>query len=273
MNKWFANKNVIVTGASSGFGKLLAEKLVKIYGCKVLGTGRSREKLESLKNTLGDDFSFLAFDAGDENEWIKAAEYLENGDFKPDILINNAGILPPFKRFMKTAEGEAERVFKTNFFASVYSVRHVLPLIKAHSKTPTVINVSSSACLAEVAGTAAYSASKSALASFTKILALENEDVYVALVCPGFSDTAIFRSQKSADEKTTVLIKKFCSDPDKITDAMLKKIAKKRKKIVLGGDAKAMGFFGRLFPSLTNKAIRSVLEKSKLELFSDVFDR
>lgn len=272
MKKWFANKNVIVTGASSGFGKLLSEKLVRIYGCKVLGTGRSREKLENLKNSLGENFSFLAFDAGDESEWLKAADYLENGDFKPDILINNAGILPPFKSFMKTPEGEAERVFKTNFFASVYSVRHILPIIKAHSETPALINVSSSACLAEVVGTAAYSASKSALASFTKILALENENVYVALVCPGFSDTAIFRSQKSADEKTANLIKKFCSDPDKITNALLKKVAQKRRKIVLGADAKTMEFFGRLFPWLTNKAIRSVLKKSKLDLFSEVFD-
>ena len=271
MKKWIYEKNVLITGASSGFGKLIAEKLIKRYNCTVIGTGRNKEKLEKVKGETGEKFIYFAFDAGVESEWQNLAETLKSRNIYPDVLINNAGILPPFKAFSKTEQGEAERVFNTNFFASVYSIRHILPLIKERSATPAVINVSSSACLAQVIGTSLYSASKSALASFTKILALENKNVYVALVCPGFSDTAIFRSQKQTDEKSASMIKKFCSDPDKITDKLLKKILHKRKKIVLGADAKAMGFFGKLFPNFTDKAIAKVLYKSKLEIFSDVF--
>jgi len=271
MKKWLYDKTVVITGASSGFGKLLTEKLIGKYRCKVIGTGRNIEKLQNLKEKFGENFHYFSFDAGDETEWIKFSANLRKNAVFPDILINNAGVLPPFAKFQKVPQDEAERVFRTNFFAAVYSVRHVLPVIKERSDFPTVINVSSSAIFAQVIGTSIYSASKSALASFTKIIALENKEVYVALVCPGFSDTAIFRSQKQTDEKSSGLIKKFCSDPDKITDKLIKKIAKRRKRIVLGADAKAMQFFGKIFPQLTDKAISAVLKKSNLDIFSDVF--
>lgn len=271
MKNWLKNKTIVITGASSGFGKLLAEKAVKRYYCTVIGIGRNKEKLERVKNELGDKFIYFAFDVGVEKEWIDFAQKLAIIDLYPDILINNAGVLPPFCRFESIDENVAEQVFKTNFFASVYSVRHILPIIKRHSTAPAVINVSSSAILAQVVGTSIYSSSKSALASFTKILALENKNVYVALVCPGFSDTAIFRSQKQTDERSAKLIKKVCSEPDKITDKLLKKLIKRKKYIILGADAKAMHFFGKLFPSFTDKAIASVLKKSKLPIFDDVF--
>lgn len=271
MKNWLKNKTIVITGASSGFGRLIAEKAVKRYGCTVIGIGRNREKLEKVKSELGDKFTYFAFDVGVEEEWGNFAEKLAIIDLYPDILINNAGVLPPFCRFESIAENDAEQVFKTNFFASVYSVRHILPLLKKHSATPAIINVSSSAILAQVAGTSIYSSSKSALASFTKILALENKNIYVALVCPGFSDTAIFRSQKQTDEKSAKLIKKVCSNPDKITDKLLKKLIKRKKYIILGADARAMHFFGKLFPSLTDKAISAVLKKSRLPIFDDVF--
>lgn len=271
MKNWLKNKTIVITGASSGFGRLIAEKAVKRYDCTVIGIGRNREKLEKVKSELGDKFTYFAFDVGIEEEWVNFAEKLAIIDLYPDILINNAGILPPFCRFESIAENDAEQVFKTNFFASVYSVRHILPLLKKHSATPAIINVSSSAILAQVVGTSIYSSSKSALASFTKILALENKNVYVALVCPGFSDTAIFRFQKQTDENSAKLIKKVCSDPDKITDKLLKKLIKRKKYIILGADARAMHFFGKLFPSFTDKAIASVLKKSKLPIFDDVF--
>lgn len=271
MKNWLKNKTIVITGASSGFGRLIAEKAVKRYDCTVIGIGRNREKLEKVKSELGDKFIYFAFDVGVEEEWVNFAEKLAIIDLYPDILINNAGVLPPFCRFESIAENDAEQVFKTNFFASVYSVRHILPLLKKHSATPAIINVSSSAILAQVAGTSIYSSSKSALASFTKILALENKNVYVVLVCPGFSDTAIFRSQKQTDEKSAKLIKKVCSNPDKITDKLLKKLIKRKKYIILGADARAMLFFGKLFPSLTDKAISAVLKKSRLPIFDDVF--
>lgn len=271
MKNWLNDKKIIITGASSGFGKLLTEKLITRYNCKVVGIGRNEENLKNLKERFGNKFSYSIFDVGDENAWREFALKLSIINLYPDILINNAGVLPSFSRFGTVPEGEAERVFKTNFFASVYSIRHILPMIKKHSKTPAVINISSSAILANVVGTSIYTSTKCALASFTKILSLENKDLYVGLICPGFSGTGIFREQKHMDEKSSAIINKNCSSPDKLTDYMLKKIIKKRKTIIPGADAKAMHVFGKLFPNFTDKFICKVLKKSKLTVFEDVF--
>mgnify|MGYP004641249907 CR=1 FL=1 len=267
---WLYEKTVIITGAGSGFGKLLAKKLITKYHCRVIGIGRTAQKLEKVREESGEKFSFCTFDVSIEQNWIDFAAYLTENNILPDILINNAGILPHFEKFELCRAGAVENTIATNFFASVYSFRHISPFLKK-SDTPAVINVSSSAALAEVVGTSAYSASKSALASFTKILALENPDMFISLVMPGFSDTDIFRSQNTGDQKQSSLIKKVCSNPDKFTDKLIKKLKKGKKRIVLGIDAHLMSFFGRFFPSLTNKAIRAVLKKSGLEVFSDVF--
>lgn len=268
--KWINCKTVIITGASSGFGKLLAEKLIKRHNCKVIGIGRTESKLVAAQQALGENFSYKAFDVGNEENWILFAEYLKNAKICPDVLINNAGVLPHFCKFEKTDANSAIKTFATNFFASVYSAKHILPQIKK-SDCPTFINVSSSAVLAEVIGTAIYSASKSALASFTKILALENPDVYVGLILPGFSSTDIFREQ-NISQKEYRLIYKLCTPPDKMTEKMLKAIIRRKKISVIGKDSKAMSFFGKLCPQTTNKLIAKILKGANMDIFSDVFD-
>ena len=268
--RWYDNKTVIITGASSGFGKILSQKLVKNHGCKVIGIARTESKLQSLKEELGENFTYYPFDVSNKEKWDFLYQDLCNKNITVDILINNAGILPPFSTFEKYSPEEIEKVFNINFFASVYSINAMLPLLK---KSPynAIINISSSAGLCTVLGTSAYSSSKSALKSFTESLMLENKNRYVAIVCPGFAKTDIFRSQKELNKKQNSLLSLVCSNPDKIVDKMLKKIASKKKRIVLGFDAKAMDFFARLMPVTTPRIISWVLKKSKLPLFEDLF--
>ena len=97
--KWFDGKTVVITGASSGFGKLLSEKLIKNHNCKVIGIARTQSKLEDLKAILGDNFTFSAFDVGDKSKWLEFSDYLTKQNIQVDILINNAGVLPPFAQF------------------------------------------------------------------------------------------------------------------------------------------------------------------------------
>lgn len=268
--KWFYEKTVIVTGASSGFGAILASELVTKYNCKVIGVARRVDKLERLKQTLGENFTFYPFDVSVEQNWIEFKNQLKNQNIIPDILINNAGMLPKFQTFEKTESELLERVLKVNFLSCTYSVKYLLPLIKK-SNNPTIINVSSSACLASVIGTSAYSASKSALKSFTEILALENKGVYISLVCPGFAKTEIFRDQKS-NERDKKLFSLVCSAPEKTVKKMLNGIKRKKTKMIIGFDAKLMHFFGLIMPATTAKIIAWVLKKANLELFNSVFD-
>lgn len=264
-----AKKRAIVTGASGGFGREFAERFVKDYGCEVIGIGRNEEKLRALQNALGGNFTYRVFDVGVKENWDNFARELRDTGFIPDILVNNAGFLLPFAKAEKHSPADAEEITAVNYLSSVYSFSALLPLL-SRSATPAIVNVSSSAALAPVAGTALYSASKAALKSFTECLSMDYKGkIYVAGVYPGFTKTDIFRRQnKGADNR---LIEKLCAPADKAVKKIVKKLRRRKTRIVTGADAKAMGFFYRLFPSLTAKAIRGVLEKSKMEIFEDVF--
>lgn len=269
---WLNEKSVLLTGVTSGIGKLLAKKLINEHNCKIFGIGRNEKAIEELKNELGDkksNLDYRLFDVSNEENWKWLANDLQEKNINIDILINNAGQLPKFKKFEKYAPSDFENIMAVNFMASVYSVTHILPLLKK-SSTPAIINVSSSAALCPLAGTSAYSSSKAALKSFTECLMEDyRKEIYVALVCPGFTKTEIFRNQKVEVDK---IVDKFCSSCEKNTSRILKKIQKKKKRIVVGFDAHLMDFFYRRFPRSFSHTCSSVLKKSKIRLFGEVWN-
>lgn len=85
-------KNILVTGASSGIGKMLTEKLIK-KGFRVWSIARRKNLLRDLKNELqSDNFFYTAADITDENFWKKLIKDLNNKKFLPDVIILNAAI-------------------------------------------------------------------------------------------------------------------------------------------------------------------------------------
>ena len=186
---WMNNKTVIITGASGGMGKGVAERLIKEHGCTVIGIARSEEKMKKVVEELGDyadKFSYQLFDVAVEKNWLDFVDYLNENNIKPDILINNAGILPKFDRFQNYTVEYIEKAMNINFYSAVYSIHALLPLL-LESPAPAIINVDSSAALMTLAGTSMYSASKAALIGFTKALAKElgPSNITVNCICPG----------------------------------------------------------------------------------------
>ena len=271
--KWIYGKTVVLTGASSGIGQKLAETLIKKYNCFVIGIGRNQLKMEKTKSLLGDkqtNFTYQLFDVSNIKNWQEFYDYLVKNSIKVDVLINNAGFLLPFAKFEKYTEENIEEIINTNFLSAVYSVKIMLPMIK-ESPTPAIINVSSSAALCSIVGTSMYTASKCALKGFTECLAQDyKKQIYVGLVCPGFTKTSIFDRQNS-DISNSKLINSVCSSLDKAVKKITKKIVKKRKRIVVGIDAKMMDIFYRAFPRTISSTVRKVLKASKQEIFNDIF--
>ena len=266
------NKNVIITGVSSGIGKEIARILIDEYNCKVFGIARDKNKILSFIKELKKPYNlsdYALFDVSCEESWKNFLNTLNEKRFTPDLLINCAGVLPKFASFEKTEIDDVKRVLNVNFLSCVYSTKHLLPLLKANGY-PCIVNISSSASLADFAGITGYASSKSALKSFTLCLASEmGKHGYVGCICPGFSSTDIFRSQ-TASEKDLKLIKKLSTPPKKVARKTVKAIIKKKRLKVIGYDAKLMNFFYKLMPKTTSKIITKILKKSGLELFKDL---
>lgn len=271
--KWINGRNFVVSGASSGIGRLLTEKLIDC-GCTVTGIGRSEKKFDDFKLSLGEKSANLnveIFDVTEENEWEGLAKRLEEKYGKIDGVINCAGIFPPFKKTVACTSEETESVIKTNFLSAVYAINNLFPLIE-RSDNPAIVNVSSASALATIVGTAGYSASKSALKSYTEVLAEElRGKVYVGLVMPGFARTDIFRMQNTKFDENKLLYLASMS-AEKMSAKIFRGILKKKRKMIIGKDAKAMNFFSRLMPKTTSRIISKILKKSKMRLFDDIFN-
>lgn len=271
---WLNNKTVIVTGASSGIGRGITVKLIKEYNCTVLGVARSEEKMKSLVAELGEygeRLSYRLFDVSKRDNWKSYAEYLNENGIKPDILINNAGILPEFKSFERFSAEEFENTIGVNFYGAVYSIKELLPII-LESSTPAIINIDSSAALMPLAGTCAYSASKAALKAFTEAVREELRGrYYVGVICPGFTKTDIFRSQNLTEKREEKIIRAVSTSLDYAVKRIIKSIRKRRELTVIGADAQFMKIFGRLMPVNGGKAVSAILKKSGFKLFDGVF--
>ena len=270
-NNRLNNKTVIITGASSGIGRGIAIKLIKEYNCTVLGIARSKEKMERLSAELGtktEKFSYCLFDVSSKENWKNYRLYLEEKGIKPDILINNAGILPEFKKAENIFVEEIEDTMNINFYGAVYSVKELLPLI-LKSSTPAVVNIDSSAALMPLAGTAAYSASKAALKAFTEAIREELRGrCYVGLICPGFTKTDIFRSQNLTEKREEKIIRIISTSCDYAVNRIVKSIARKRELTVIGTDAQFMKLMGKIMPVKGGKMISAILKKSGFKLFN-----
>ena len=271
---WLNNKTVIVTGASSGIGRGITVKLIKEYNCTVLGVARSEEKMKSLVAELGeygDRLSYRLFDVSNRDNWKSYAEYLNENGIKPDILINNAGILPEFKSFERFSAEEFENTIGVNFYGAVYSIKELLPIV-LESSTPAIINIDSSAALMPLAGTCAYSASKAALKAFTDAVREELRGrCYVGVICPGFTKTDIFRSQNLTEKREEKIIRAVSTSLDYAVKRIIKSIRKRRELTVIGADAQFMKIFGRLMPVKGGRAVSAILKKSGFKLFDGVF--
>ena len=271
---WLNNKTVIVTGASSGIGRGITVKLIKEYNCTVLGVARSEEKMKSLVAELGEygeRLSYRLFDVSKRDNWKSYAEHLQEKGIKPDILINNAGILPEFKSFERFSVEEFENTIGVNFYGAVYSIKELLPII-LESSTPAIINIDSSAALMPLAGTCAYSASKAALKAFTEAVREELRGrCYVGVICPGFTKTDIFRSQNLTEKREEKIIRAVSTSLDYAVKRIIKSIRKRRELTVIGADAQFMKIFGRLMPVKGGKAVSAILKKSGFKLFDGVF--
>ena len=274
MRNWLKNKTVVLTGASGGIGRELTKLLIQKYGANVIGIGRNEEKMLSLSDELQENasrFSYRLFDVASESAWQGFAKELQEQDIRPALLINNAGVFPSFSKTCDLTSQNVERVLSVNFFSAVYAEKALSPLLAGEGKDkPAIVNVASSAALCTVVGTSAYSASKAALKSYTEAMQLEERGKkYIGLICPGTTATDLFRNDDATKDSALYFI---AMPAKKMAKKIARKILKKRKRAVLGWDAKAMNCMARLAPVRGVGLICRVMKASHSKVFNNVFD-
>lgn len=269
---WLNGKNVILTGASSGIGKEITKILINEFDCLVLGIARNEEKMLNLIEELGEKkekFSYKLFDVSSKTNWEDFAKFLEKENISVDVLINCAGVLPNFDKFINYDLKTIENIINVNFYSAVYSTKALFSNLEKSEK-PMILNVSSAGALCAIPGTSIYSASKSALKSFTEALDAEtNKNMRVSVVCPGFTKTDLFRDQKHKGDKG--IIHKISMPADKMARKIIRVIKKRCRRAVLGLDAKLINLLYKFFPRSAGRICGKVLKSAKVQLFSDVF--
>jgi 3-oxoacyl-[acyl-carrier protein] reductase len=190
--KLLEGKVAIVTGASRGIGKGIAEAFAA-QGADVAFTYLSSvEKAEALAKELSTHGTRIKGYRSDASGY-QAAEELANqvlADFgKIDIVINNAGVTRD-GLLMRMSEDDWDTVMKVNLKSVFNLTKAVLrPMLKARSGS--IVNVSSVVGVKGNAGQANYSASKAGILGFTKSVALElgSRNIRCNAIAPGFIET------------------------------------------------------------------------------------
>ena len=172
-------RRVLVTGVSSGIGLAQASLFLE-KGYQVYGVDKAR------KPNLTGDFHFLQLDVTDE------LSPLFDWQADVDILCNTAGILDDYKPLLGQSDAQMQEIFAVNLFAPSQICRHYLPTM-LERKSGIIINMCSIASFLAGGGGSSYTASKHALAGFTKQLALDYADqgIQVFGLAPGAVQTAM----------------------------------------------------------------------------------
>lgn len=218
----FSGKVVLVTGASRGIGRAIAESFAKL-GAKVCGTATSESGAAKISEYLGENGTGLVLDVSSQESVDKCLEDVKAAFGDVDILVNNAGITRD-NLLMRMKDEEWDAIINTNL-ASVYRMsKGVLrPMMK--KRAGRIISVSSVVGLMGNPGQCNYAAAKAGLIGFSKSLAKEvaSRGITVNCVAPGFIATDM-TAALTDDQKNAILTQVPAGklgDPQDIANAVL----------------------------------------------------
>ena len=197
----FSGKVVLVTGASRGIGKAIAESFAKL-GAKVCGTATSESGASKISEYLGENGKGLVLDVASQESIDNCLKDVKKAFGDVDILVNNAGITRD-NLLMRMKDEEWDAIIATNL-SSVYRMSKAVlrPMMK--KRYGRIISISSVVGLMGNPGQCNYAAAKAGLIGFSKSLAREvaSRGITVNAVAPGFIATdmtaALTEEQKAA---------------------------------------------------------------------------
>ena len=253
--KYFKDKVVIVTGASSGIGLATARQFAA-YGAKVVLAARSEDKLILLEEELSKitEVIYVKTDVSIEDDCKNLIKETVQKFGKIDILINNAGI--SMRAMFKDLDlNVIRRLMDVNFWGTVYCTKYALPyLLKSKG---SVVGIISTAGYKGLPGRTGYSASKFAINGFLDTLRSEHlyDGLHVMIFAPGFTSSNIRKTALTAngsEQGETPRKENKMMSAEKVALIMIKHIRRRSRRPTLTTVSKLLLFLTRLFPAITD---------------------
>jgi NADP-dependent 3-hydroxy acid dehydrogenase YdfG len=198
-------KTVLVTGATSGFGKAIAERFAK-EGHTVCITGRRAERLAELQQQLEQQYGVkvisLPFDVRDNAQVERAIAELKNQTDRIDILVNNAGLAAGLSTIDEGNLDDWETMIDTNVKGLLYVTRQIAPLMREQAGGH-IINIGSTAGKLVYKNGNVYCATKYAVDALTQAMRIDllPYGIKVTAVNPGMAETEFSLVRFKGDEE------------------------------------------------------------------------
>ncbi len=193
-------KVAIITGGASGIGFAIAEKFVK-NNINTIIIGRNEEKLNNAKTRLGALCEAVSFDLNHLATIPELVKSLVKKYSRIDILVNNAGINLK-KDFTEVTDEDFEKIMLTNV-QSIFTISREVVKSMIENKSGSIVNISSMASQYGLPKVIAYSASKGAIESMTRAMAVElsPKGIRVNCIAPGFIATEMSAKALNNDKE------------------------------------------------------------------------
>jgi short-subunit dehydrogenase len=250
MARNLSGKRILITGASSGIGKALAQQLAQ-QGAKLILAARSEDKLKTLANSLGGEHLIVRTDVTNEHDRENVLNRAVEHFGGLDVLINNAGIAS-WDHFANSTEEILRQIMEVNFFAPTELIRQALPILTLGNE-PAIINIASMCGRRAMPAWSEYSASKYALCGMTEALRgeLARFDIDVLLMIPGLTKSEFSQHFLRAEGKAKIEYDKGML-PDEVAARIIRSVQKNKTETWIGSDTNWMLRVNRWFPRLVD---------------------
>jgi 3-oxoacyl-[acyl-carrier protein] reductase len=214
-------KVALITGASRGIGRAIAEQLVE-DGFFVIGTATSDSGADAISAYLAGNGKGLKLNVADSESIAQVIKQIADEYAAPAVLINNAGITRD-NLLMRMKDEEWDDIISTNL-TSIFRMSKAVLRGMMKAKTGRIINISSVVGATGNAGQTNYAATKAGMVGFAKSMAKEvgSRNITVNTVAPGFIDTDM--TKELADEHKQTLLSSIAlgrlGDPKEIAHAV-----------------------------------------------------
>ncbi len=229
----YRGKTAVITGASSGIGRLLALRLAR-EGAHIGLVARRENELRALASEIaagGGRALALPCDVAERAQVLAAAERAQAELGAIDILVNNAGY-GHHRRFVDWELDDIERMLRVNFLGAVYWTKALLPRM-LERRSGWIVFMASVAGKLAAPDESAYAASKFAMVGFAEALSIEIEDagVHVLTVCPGTTNTPFFDAEALA--RMPPVSKRLMVEPERVVAATIDALARGKHEVTV----------------------------------------